>query len=245
MDYLNEFIFKVIPINIVELLAAIAGSYYLKKNPNTQKANKYLVYFLWYTFINEMVGAYAPIAYFSEYKYFAFVKDTVFYNNVWLYNIYFIISSSFLVYYFKNFIDNNKIKRVLYYCIIGLFISSIIALIISGKLFITYSTFSTVVGTILVLISIIYYYFSLLKSDEVINLKKQLPVYISIGVLVFNLCITPIDIFSQYFKRVNKLYVAIRINLLLIANIFMYTTFVIGFLVCVKKDNKKDERPLR
>ena len=241
MDYLHEYFFKALPIVFLELLAAIAGSYYLMKNPNTQRANKYLVYFLWYTFIHEVIGSYAPIAYFLEYKYFSFVKDTVFYNNVWLYNIYFIISSSFLIYYFKSFIDNKNIKRVLYYVIIGFIISSIIALIISGKLFITYSIFSTVVGTILVLSSIIYYYFSLLKSKEVLDLKKQLPVYISIGVLVFNLCITPVDIFSQYFKRVNELYVVIRINLLLITNIFMYGIFIIGFLICSKNNSNKEK----
>jgi len=241
MDYLNEYFIKVIPINVVELLAAIAGSYYLKKNPNTQKANKYLVYFLWYTFINEVISAYAVVAYFSEYKYFSIVKDTFFYNNAWLFNIYTIISFSFLINYFSSFIKSKEIIKVFKLLTIIYIIISLILLVTSDLYFNSDTPFLTVVGTILVVISIFYYYFSLLKSDKVLDLKKQLPIYISIGVLVFNLCFTPIDIFSQYFKRVNELYVTIRINLLLITNIFMYTTFIIGFLVCTKKDTNKDK----
>jgi len=241
MDYLNEYIFKILPINLLELLAAIAGSYYLKKNPNTQKANKYLVYFLWYTFINEMIGSYAPIAYFSDYNYFSFVKDTFFYDNAWLYNIYNILYFSFFINYFTSFINSEKINKVFRLLTVIYIVISLLILITSDLSFSSNSPFLSVVGTILVLISITYFYFNLLKSDEILDLKKQLPVYISIGVLVFNLCITPLDIFTKYFQRVNELYVAIRINLLLITNIFMYTTFIIGFLVCAKKD----VRPLR
>jgi len=238
MDYLNVYIFKILPINLLELLAAIAGSYYLKKNPNTQKANKYLVYFLWYTFIHEVIGSYAPIAYFSEYKYFSFVKGTFFYDNAWLYNIYTVIYFSFFINYFTSFIKNEKINKVFKLLTVIYIVISLIILITSDLSFNSNSPFLPVVGTILLLVAIIYYYFSLLKSDELLDLKKQLPVYISIGVLVFNLCITPVDIFSLYFKRVNELYVAIRTNLLLITNIFMYTTFIIGFLVCAKKEEK-------
>lgn len=241
MDYLHEYLFKVLPIDFLELLAAIAGSYYLMKKPNPQRANKYLVYFLWYTFIHEVIGSYAPIAYFSEYKYFAFVKDTFFYDNAWLYNIYTFISFSFLINYFTSFIKSQKINKVFRLLTVIYIVTSLIILITSDLSFNSNSPFLTVVGTILLLIAIVYYYFSLLKIDEVIDLKKQLPVYISIGVLVFNLCITPIDIFSLYYKRVNELYVTIRINLVLIINIFMYGTFIIGFLVCAKDIPNKEE----
>lgn len=238
LDYFFEYITKSIPITILELFAAIAGTYYLQKKPNTLKINKFFVYLLWYTFINEFVASYSLIGYFSEYKYLGFIEGTLFERNFWLYNIYSIINFSFLIYYFNAYFSDNKSKMITKYFLFAFVFSSITYLIVTDVFFKSYSNFTTAVGTILLLTSIFFFYFRLLKTDKVIILKYFLPIYLSIGALFFNLCITPIDLFSQYFKRINALYVSLHINLLLIANIFMYTTFIIGFLICAKKEKE-------
>lgn len=222
----------------MELSAIIAGCFYLKNNPNTKIVNKYLVYFLFYTLFNDLIGSYAPLAYFSNYKYFDFIRDTVFKNNYWWFNIYIIISFSFFIYYFSSFLINSKIKKWIKYLIVIYLITSTINLIFSNIFFNGYSIFTTVVGTIIVLFSIFLFYFDLLKSEEIIDLKKYLPVYISVGVLVYNLCVTPADIFSQYFNSDNDLYVKFSGLILITANVFMYITFIIGFLVCAKKEEE-------
>ena len=111
-------------------------------------------------------------------------------------------------------------------------------LILSDVFFKEDSVFTAIAGTLLLLLVNVLFYFDLLKSNQILNLKKQLPIYISVGVLVFYLCVTPIDLFSQYFKRVNELFVNVKAIIYIIANILMYTTFTIGFLVCAK--NKKE-----
>lgn len=239
MDYFSQFLISSIISLSLEFIAAISGSYYLNKNLKINTANRFLVYFLWLTFFFDLIGSYSPIAYFSNYEYFGFICDTgVFEYNYWWFNIFMLISYSFFVYYFTSFLMKSKIKQrmklmILFYLIIG-----IGNLIFSDIFFNGYSIFSSTSGTLIVLFSIFIFFFDLLKRDIVLSLKKHLPIYIAVGVLVYNLTVTPTDIFSQYFEPENDLYVKLSGFITIGANIIMYTTFIIGFLVCAK--NKKE-----
>jgi len=241
LDYFYEYLTSVIPIYLLELFAAIAGLYYLKRRPNTLRSIKVLVYFLWFTVIVEVIGSYAPIAYFTNYEYFGFVKDTVFKQNRWLYNVYSLINYSFLIYFFKSFIQSDKKRKILKVIIAVFLFFGVLNLIFSDIFFNKSSVFISITGTIIVLFSIFIFYFDLLKRDEILDLKRYLPIYISIGALVFNICVTPSDIFSQYFNSNNDLYIKLSGLILLVANIFMYSTFIIGFLVCAKS-SKRDKK---
>ena len=241
MEYFHQYLISGLSSYILEILSGIAGLYYLKRNPNTHKSNKYLVLLLWYTFFVEVIGAYAPLAYFSDYKYFSFVKDTVFEDNYWWYNIYILLNFSFFVYYFSSFLKTNSRKKTFKILNVLFLISGSLNLIFSDIFFNGYSKFSLVTGTILVLVSIFVFYFELLKSDLVLSLRKLLPVYISIGFLVYSFISTPLDIYSEFFNLENDLYVKLKGFVLVAINIFMYSTFIIGFLVCSKNKNTNIE----
>ncbi len=231
---LNDFLANTLPITIIELLAALAGSYFiLKTKPKTR--DRYLVLYLWITFIVEVIGAYAPIAYFTEYKYFAFVEDTPFRRNHWLYNLYTLYSYLFLSCYFILQLRNKKWKLILNVILVLFGISALLNLIFSGVYFDGEAQFTLLIGTLILVISIILFYFELLQSDLILQLKKFLPMYISVGILVFSLCVTPVDIFSKYFNVENTVYVDLRNNVFLYTNIFMYSMFTIGFIICSRK----------
>lgn len=238
MDYFNKFLINTSIYLTLELLAATAGTYYLKKNTEASNSTFYLVYFLWFTFILEVIAIYSPIAYFTDCEYFGFVYDTVFERNIWLYNIYSLISFSFFVYYIMSLLKSKAQKKTITLILYIYLIIGVLNLILSDVFFKEDSVFTAIAGTLLLLLVNVLFYFDLLKSNQILNLKKQLPIYISVGVLVFYLCVTPIDLFSQYFKRVNELFVNVKAIIYIIANILMYTTFTIGFLVCAK--NKKE-----
>ena len=138
MDYFYQFLISSLSSYILEISSGLAGLYFLKKCPNTHKSNKYLVYFLWFTVFVEVVGVYAPFAYFTNYEYFAFVKDTVYKDNYWWYNMYFLISFSFFIYYFNSFLVSSKIKKGIKYLIVLYIISGTINLMISDIFFIGY-----------------------------------------------------------------------------------------------------------
>ncbi len=242
LDYLFEYLTNVIPINLLELVTAISGSFYLKMKSGFNIKDKYFVYFLWFTFFIEVIGAYAPIAYFTKYEYFGFVKDTVFFDNRWLYNIYSLIFYVFFIDYFKSYLQNIKIRKSINILIIIYLIIGILNLIINDEFYYSTAIFTEIAGTFLLFSSIIFFYFNLLNSDKLLNLKHYLPLYLSVGVLIYSLCVTPIEIFSKYFNTENNSFINLSAKMILFANIFMYTTFIIGFLICAKK--KTNLKPL-
>jgi len=234
LDLFQRFLISAIPTTLLEVIVVLVGNYYLFKNPNAPNANRYLVYFLWFTLLIEILGLYSPLAYFTKYEYFGFVKGTLFERNIWIYNVYTLVSFSFFIYYLMSFVERDFIKKRSNIIIITYLTIGVLNLLFSDVFFKADSIYTVTIGTILLLCSIIIFYFELLRSDKIINLKKYLPVYISIGVLVHYLCVTPLDIFSRYFKANNELFVAVKANFLLATNIFMYSIFIIGFLVCSK-----------
>jgi hypothetical protein len=220
---------------IIEILAAIAGIYYIKNGP-TDRITRWFVFFLWMTLLVETVAAYAPIAYFSEYKYFSFVECTHFADNVWIYNVSIIASFSFLVYYFYTFLKGRLIRQVVKHAVISYILSSVVYLLIFEDIFFReLSQFSNIAGTLLLLTVIVLFYFQLLKSDVTLNLKFFLPFYISIGVLIFNLLITPIDIFDDFYSGEDILFTKIKNIVYLFSNLFMYSSFILGFIICRRK----------
>lgn len=238
LDYFQQYLLNSILNYSLEIAACLAGTYYIFKKKNAPKSNLFFVYFLWFTLVVEIIGAYAPIAYFTNYEYFGFVKDTVYRNSTWLYNIYFLVLYTFTSYYFISILKFFKYIKVLKILLLVFVFIGVGILIISDVFVVKKSLFSSIIGSLLLLLMIVLFYFDLLKSDQIIELKKYLPVYLSAGLLFFTLCTTPLEIFSIYFNVNNDLFIKIRTRILLISNIIMYTTFVIGFLVCSKKDSK-------
>ncbi len=233
----NEFLLYILPIYILEVLAASAGTYYLRNSLSQFKNTKYLVYFLWLTVFVETVGFYAPAAYFSNYELFSFVKDTPFEDNYWWYNIYILISYSFYTFYFISFLKKKYWKTIFGVAVGTFLISSISVFSFTDIFFKGYSPFVSIAGTLLMFFSIVLFYFELLKSDLMLQIKRFLPFYISVGVLVFNLCLTPIEILNEYFnlENGNKLFVTLRSDVMLYVNIFMYSIYTLGFLICSRK----------
>jgi len=232
---INDFLLNLVPVNLLELLSAIAGTFYLKR-VNASKAEKLFVWFLWLTVVVETIGPYAGIAYFTNYEYFSFVKDTPFQNNFWLYNIYMLFSNLFYVYFFRSFLKDALSKKIL----LGL--SFILAIAVSIDfyhigLFAPSSRVLSIFGSLLILLSILLFYFNLLKSSKVLNLSNSLPVYISVALLVYTLCISPLDFLLNYFKEStgNQLFVSFRVYTLFVLNILLYLTYTIAFIICSKK----------
>ena len=231
LEVLDYFKF-VIPVYVLELLAALAGTIYLRKILKLSVPTKYFVWFLWYTLVSELVANYAVIGYFTEYEYFSFVEGTNFQRSKWIYNIVTLVSAVFFTIYFSHFIGNKILKILLKYLLGFFIVTSVVNFIITDVFFTEDSKYVNLTGTFLVFLSIVFFYFEILRSDLLLNLKRYLPVYVSIGVLVYYLCMTPLSIFSDYFNQENETYVALQSHLVLYSNLFMYSFFILGFYIC-------------
>jgi len=229
------FLKSVLPITIIEILAAIFGMYYLKK-VKPKDATRYFVYFLWLIVVVESFGAIPAIAYFTNYEYFGFLKDTFFQRNSSLYNIFTLITSIFYTLYFLSFTD-FKLKKlfikiaVFIYFIYGVYLLLDISVLGSANV-----PFITIGGAIIMFLSIMTFYMQLLKSDLILKLQKYLPFYVSIGVLIFYLCTTPIEIYMNYFKEGNEFFMTFKTKMYLYLNLFLYGSFILGFILCSKKN---------
>ncbi len=226
-----------IPVLLLEILAASAGIFYLK-NTNSTRSDTLLVLFLWFSVFTEVVSSYAGFAHFSEYTFLGFVKDTPFKKNYWLANVYIVISNLFYVYYFGIKLTNILAKKILLVLSVIMLIAVIIDFIYS-EFFNAISRVSTIYGSMLILLSILLFYLHLLSSGKLLNLRYYLPIYISVALLLYTLCISPLDFLSNYFKTStgNQLFVSFRVYTLFILNILLYLTYTFAFILCSKKRN--------
>jgi hypothetical protein len=222
-------------INLVELIAAIAGIVYITKY-RVDTSARYLVYFLWFTVFIELIFGWLPRL-ILDIDSFSFLKDTWLEKNAWIYNIYIKVKFLFYPYYFSFFIVNKKTKNFLFFSILLFFISSVINLVFSNLFFTTVPSYTYIVGSLLLMVSVMFYFLEVLKSDEILNFHKTLVFYVSIGTLIFHLCVTPLIIYSKYYKNIKSPeFVQVYRIILTAANIFMYTCYTIGFVVCSRKN---------
>ena len=217
-----------------EIIAFIFSIYYFKRIKTRESL--YFMLFLGFTVFIEMLGFYPR--YLDDFAFLAKLKGTVFERNFWLYNIWFLISFLFYTSYFKWNLSTKKTKYYLtitswLYLVIGVFV-----LIFYDFFFYKYSPFTLVTGTLMVFSSVSLYYFELLMSDKLLTLKRSLSFYVSIGVLIFYICFTPIFIFSVFLEESNPEFIAIYTILLIVGNYILYSSFIVGFLVCSKKKVK-------
>ncbi|SDR67889.1 hypothetical protein [Gramella sp. MAR_2010_147] len=235
---LDQFI-KLLPVFILELLAALAGFWYLKKTINPSFELKLLVGFLFFNFAVEILASYTLIAYYTEYEYFGFIKETSFRRNYWLYNIRNVLEYLVFILFFFSQLKTTKFKKVLQ--ITGfLFIPAMILnLMISEVYFEAYSQFTSLVSTFMYVILIFRYFYEMLQSEEILNFYKSMPFYFSVAVVLWYLAITPFLIYSKFYEAPNMEFVKMQRLILLIMNIFMYSCFIFGFVYCSGKNNSR------
>lgn len=222
---------------LLEILAAVIGVFYLKKiNPSIEE--KVFVGFLWFSVGVEILNSYAALAYFSEYTFLGFIKETPFRNNYWLGNIQLLVSNVVYVYFFGSLLRNKNTRIVLSIVTVTMMIAVFVDFFI-GDFFNAYSRVSALFGSLLVLLTILLFYLYLLTSNKLLNVQYYLPIYISVALLIYTLCISPLDFLSNYFKTStgNQLFVSFKVYTLFILNILLYLTYTFAFIVCSRKKN--------
>ncbi len=217
-------------------MATIAGFIYLKRY-RVDFITRYFVYFLCGTFFMEVIFGWLTIC-IHNFESFSFFNDTFLVNNNYpVYNLYYIISFAFYTFYFRNYLKNSRLVLCLDVLTVLYIIGSIITLFLTDAFFLRVSSFTYIVGSILIFLSVIFYFFEIFKGDEILNFHKSIVSYIAVGTIVFHLGVTPIFIYGFYYSNTRgPEFVNIYRIILTVANIFMYTCYTIGFLVCSKKN---------
>lgn len=233
---LFDFIFKnFLLIYLLELGAAIAGTYYLRNVGNPKRETRIFVYYLWLVVFVELVGLYPIIAYFSDYQIFPFIKDTLFERNIWWYNSYHVIKSVVFYFFFIEQLESVRKRKTFYIMALFMILGSLMYLIFSGEFFTRYSTVDVMGGTIFLTFLIFSYYFDLLRSKKILFFYKSIAFYISVGLLVWHLTISPLFIYDSYFSVKSPQFVELHLLVLKIINAFLYGIIIAGFIICSGK----------
>ncbi len=215
-------------INVFELLAFAAAFFYYRKHPS--KPNFYLLWFLGITCVFEIVNWYTALILMGHLQ---FLADTPFESNYWLGNIYALVSYLFYIQYFKWFLTSHRYRHAINIVSAIFLLFGVMEIIISGGFFNRFMPLTNILGTLLVFLSIGFYYLKLLKSDHILLVHRSLPFYISVGALMFHLCTTPLFIYSSYYSNsIDPGFVSMYRWIIFGANYLLYSIYTVGFIVC-------------
>lgn len=198
-------------IKYIELLTAIVGTVFLYKYKHTFL--KYFLIILWYTAINEFIGLLIV-----KYEYA---------SNIIIYNIYHLINFSFIFLLFRKYVNKKKNKnRIRIFSI--LYLISFFVNMFFENYFYEVQTVPFFVASVLIIISIMYYYSEILNTNEVLYVKKKMVFWISVGYLLYLSGNFPIRIVRNYFTKTLDVEYIVEVGSVL--SIVMNICFIIGFI---------------
>ncbi|MFD2917890.1 hypothetical protein [Psychroserpens luteus] len=224
-------------IDTVEIMAAIFGSYYISKVSNS--VLKIFVYYLWLTVFIEITGAYSFLLLNNyDLEWYINLKNSVFCSNTWLYNIYSFLAIGIIGLFYSNLMTSKVFKNGIRVIFIAYAVFAFAFFTFTDAFFTKSLPYSFIFGTVSISIYVIFYFIELMRSDEILSYYKLPSFYISIALLIWYICVTPLFIFDSYFYEMNTKFVEFRGKFLLFINIFTYLCFAFGFWYSLKKSKQ-------
>ncbi len=150
----------------------------------------------------------------------------------YIYNSWNFANSYFYFYFFYKLTVSRFVKNSIK--IIALFytVASIIEIAFFTNFISESMNFNVLVSSVLIVVSVMYYFIELLKSDAVLKIGYSIYFWISIGVLLFNIGMVPIFVIAKLIA-----YNGVFDIIILMLNILMSLCFITGFIVSKKEYN--------
>ncbi len=211
-----------------ELLASIIGTVYYSKYKNTHL--KYFLFLLWYITLTEFGAWYA-----SENNILGFFDQKGRHYNYWFYNLLKIVTFSTLFYIYLKSISTKKYKLW-----IRIFFITYVIFVAVNWLFIQNFAFEMseipkTIGSIFLIVSILFYFLELLQSEKIVIFHKTLLFWISVGLLLFYTGTIPFSLKVNGYALIpgiHKLFLIVYI-----LAIIMYSIFTFGFIWSKKESH--------
>lgn len=153
-------------------------------------------------------------------------------NNHVIYNSWGLVSHFFYMFFFLSQIKNKPRRKLIKCLIIIYFVFTIVEVSFFTNFLNQFLVKNEIIGSFLIMISVLMYFYELLKSDKILNLKESMFYWIGLGVLLFNVGFIPAYVVAEYIS----FGVAYRI-ITLILNLLMAGCFITGFIVSKKEYN--------
>lgn len=183
---------------------------------------------------------YNLIAYYSDYTFLGFIKDTPFRRNYWLYNS--VKPLAFLVYYvfFISQLRSKKTRKILYW-LSGIFVvTSYLYIILSGSYFVRFVIYTPLVGALILFICIALYLLQMIRSESILSFHKNLSFYVAVGALIWHLGFTPMFLYNKIaVMNSTPQFVEVYFTILGFLNFVMYGFYTLGFIIEIRKNRQK------
>lgn len=175
------------------------------------------MYFICYTFINELTGIF-------------FIRNGI--NANIIYNTFSIISTIFFLFFFRSLIKNISFKKTLLWLVIVFIVSVVFNSFIQQDIIHTLQTNTFILGFLIVIVTILLFFFEILNSDDILKLNKLPNFWISVGIFSFAICIVPVMVIANFIGWSGA-----YDYILLAVNVIMYSCFTYAFILSKKEFN--------
>ncbi|MDX6745211.1 hypothetical protein SHK09_00290 [Polaribacter sp. PL03] len=101
---------------------------------------------------------------------------------------------------------------------------------------ITYNSFASVSGGFIVTCAIFLFFKDFINSDRILNFKKSLPFWISVGLLIYYLGSIPSTLMINSFQKLLKVDIIFISKIAPFLAVIMYCVFIFGALWSQKKE---------
>jgi len=178
---------------------------------------------LWYITLTEFTARYA-----SDNDVLGFFNEKGVHYNHWFYNLLNIISFSTFFYIYLKSINTKKYKLWIKIFFIIYIISVVINWLFIQNFAFEMSEIPKIIGSIFLIISILFYFIELLRSEEIVTFHKTLLFWVSVGLLLFYTGTIPFGLKVNGYALIpgiHKLFLIVYV-----LAITMYLTFTFGFI---------------
>ena len=212
---MNEYFYLLYPFFYSIVLAV--GFFNLNKIKDS-KALKLFLFFIFYSFVTEIS------AYFISFYYN--------FPSFFIYNIWNLVNNYFFLFFFLKILKKGRNKKIVAVLILTYTFISIIDISFFTSFIRSNMDYNIVIGSILIVTTVLIYLAEKLLDDTVLNLNKSMYFWISIGVLLFNIGFIPVYAIANYIG-----YNGVFDIITLLLNVLMIGCFITGFIVSKKEFN--------
>lgn len=205
---------------------------------------KYFIFYLCFIFFADTFGLYPIWAFYDNFETLPFLKDSPFHRNFWLYNIvrvvnYLVIGNLFVAQI--EILKKYHLKKILHWVLLLFGVYAIICFSTFGNFLYAEDISVILIGTFIVFFCLIAFFFEVLLSNRILNVNVDALFYIGIAIFIWQLCIVPIKIYASYFNYSNPEFIKLYATVLLYANIFLYSMFLLSFYMDYRFNRKTED----
>lgn len=207
MDYLGNYVKYLI------LAAAIVGTIMYPHYKHSKV--KYFIFIIWYGVFTEFVGAH-------YYKWFDQPNSKI------VFNLYTLVSITFFLWWFGSLLTNKRRRTTIKYFIVVFWIANVLNAIFLLNVLYQSTKYAFVVGVILLVITICYFFIEMFNKEVVLNIRNSIYFWFALGVLLFFATFLPFYVTTNFFNQNIQSLVPLGVAVFVL-NIIMNGCFIVGF----------------